>query len=90
LFFYRQKSIDIDRIDPLIDILEELDTKQPKIRSLRGFFLYGLEIMDNGKDLEVLKPNLQPSFWRNLRKILLQNKKEVLLRFLFGSPSSQG
>ena len=32
LFFYRQKFIDIDLIDPFINILAELDTKQRKIR----------------------------------------------------------
>ena len=32
LFFYGQKSIDLDLIDPLIEILEELDRKQRKIR----------------------------------------------------------
>jgi hypothetical protein len=88
LFFYGQKSIDIDLIDPFIDIIEELDTKERKIRSLRGFFLYVLEIMNNGKDLEILTTNLKTSFWRNLRTILRQNKKTVLLQFLFGRASS--
>ena len=32
LFFYRQKSIDTDLIEPHIQILEELDRKQRKIR----------------------------------------------------------
>ena len=85
MFFYQQKSIDIDRIEPLIHILDELDRKQRKIRSLRGFFLYVLEIMENGQDYQILKTNLQPSFWRKLKRILRQNKKAVLLEFLFGS-----
>ena len=85
LFFYQQKSIDIDRIEPLIHILDELDRKQRKIRSLRGFFRYVLEIMGNGQDYQILKTNLQPSFWRKLKTILRQNKKIVLLQFLFGS-----
>ena len=34
LFFYGQKFIDIDFIDPFIHIIEELNTKQRKIRSL--------------------------------------------------------
>jgi hypothetical protein len=84
LFFYEQKSIDIDRIEPFIHILDELDTKQRKIRSLRGFFLYALEILENGQDYQILKTNLQPSFWRKLKTILRQNKKIVLLQFLFG------
>ncbi len=86
LFFYHQKSIDIEEIEGLIDILEELDRKERKIRSFRGFFLYALEIMSNRKGLEILKTNLEASFWRNLKKILRQNKKEVLIEFLFGRP----
>ena len=84
LFFYSQKSIDIDLIEQFIDILEELDTKQRKIRSLRGFFLYALEIIQSTDNYQILKTNLKPSFWRNLRTILRQNKKIVLLQFLFG------
>jgi hypothetical protein len=87
LFFYGQKSIDTDLIEPHIQILEELDRKQRKIRALRGFFIYALEILENGKDLEILRTNLQPSFWRKLKSILRQNKKEVLLEFLFGHKS---
>ena len=44
-------------------MLEELDSKKGQIRSLRSFFLYALETMEAGKDLEVLKTNLQPFFW---------------------------
>jgi TolA-binding protein len=87
----------------LIEILEELDRKQRKIRSLRGFFLYACsfhslvadrfgrnygETMVSGKDLEILRTNLQSSFWRKLKRILRQNKKAVLLEFLFGSQGS--
>lgn len=85
LFFYQEKFIDIDGIEPFITRIEELDRKQRKIRSLRGFFLYALEIIENGKDYEILKTNLEPSFWRKLKTILRQNKKIVLLQFLFGS-----
>ena len=85
LFFYGQKFIDIDVIDPYIDILDELDTKKRKIRSLSGFFRYVLEIMENGGNLEILETNLQPSFWRSLKTILRQNRKEALFKFLFGS-----
>jgi len=58
LFFYSQKSIDIDLIDPSIDIFEELNTKQRKIRSLRGFFLYFVSnsssILRNGSIRSIL------------------------------------
>ena len=90
LLFYQQKFIDIDQIEPFISILEELDTKQHRIRSLRGFFLYALEIIENENDFEILSTNLQPSFWRKLRKIIRQNKKTVLLQFLFRSDSGRG
>ena len=84
LFVYSQKFIDIDSIDPFIHIIQELDTKQRKIRSLRGFFLYALEILERTNNSQILKTNLKPSFWRNLKSILRQNKKTVLLQFLFG------
>ena len=61
-----------------------MDSKQRKIRSLRGFFLYALEILENGKDYEILETNLQPFFWRKVKNIIRQNKKGALLEFLFG------
>ena len=88
LFLYSQKFIDIDSIDPFIHIVQELDTKQRKIRSLRGFFLYALEIFERADNSQILKTNLKPSFWRNLKTILRQNKKIVLLQFLFGTEYS--
>jgi hypothetical protein len=38
LFFYGQKPLDINLIELHLQIIEELDRKQRKIRSLRGFF----------------------------------------------------
>ena len=63
LFVYTQQSIDINLLYPSVEVIEELDSKQRKIRSLRGFFLYALEILENGKDYEILETNLQPFFW---------------------------
>ena len=88
LFFYSQKPIDIDRIEPFIHIIDELDRKQRKIRSLRGSFLYLLEIFEQTNNSQILNTNFQPSFWRKLKTILRQNKKTVLLEFLFGSQES--
>lgn len=84
LFLYGQESIDIEFLYQSVDVIQELDKKKRAIRSLRGFFLYVLEIMDNRK-VQILKTNLKASFWRQLKKILEQNKKRVLLQFLFGS-----
>ena len=69
-------------------MIQELDSKQRKIRSLRGFFLYALEIMETGKDYEILETNLQPFFWRKAKNIIRQNKKAALQEFLFGSQES--
>jgi hypothetical protein len=62
-FLYAQKYIDIDFLYHSVDVIQELDSKQRKIRSLRGFFLYALEIMEKGEDYQILNTNLQPFFW---------------------------
>lgn len=84
LFLYTQESIDINLLYQSIEIIEELDSKQRKIRSLRGFFLYALEIIENAQDYEILSTNLQPFFWKKVKNIIRQNKKGALLEFLFG------
>ena len=85
LFFYIQKLIEIDFLYQAVDVIQELDSKKRKIRSLRGFLLYALEIIDNKKDYEILSTNLQPFFWKKVENILRQNKKGGLQEFLFGS-----
>jgi len=40
LFFYSQKDININFLYQSIDVIQELDSKQRKIRSLRGLFGY--------------------------------------------------
>lgn len=87
LFFYSQKDININFLYQSIDVIQELDSKQRKIRSPRGFFLYALEIMENGEDYEILNTNLQPFFWRKVKNIIRQNKKAALQEFLFGYDS---
>jgi len=52
--------------------------------SLRGFFLYALEIIENAQDYEILSTNLQPFVWRKVKNIIRQNKKAALQEFLFG------
>ena len=36
-----------------------------------------LEIIENGKDYEILETNLQPFFWRKVNNIIRQNKKAL-------------
>ena len=62
LFVYTQQLIDINLLYQSVEVIKELDSKQRKIRSLRGFFLYALEIMEKKEDSEILKTNLQPFF----------------------------
>lgn len=90
LFFYAQEPIQIDFIYQFINLVQELDSKQRKIRSLRGFFLYALEIIKNGKDYEILETNLQPFFWKKVHDIIRQNKKSALQEFLFGPVKDRG
>ena len=90
IFFYAPKSIDIDFFyqsfeDMSSNVIQKLESKKRQIRSLRGFFLYALEIMESGIDLTVLKTNLKPFFWRKIKNIMKQNKKAALQEFLFGS-----
>jgi hypothetical protein len=84
LFLYAQKPIQIDFLYQEIDVIQELDSKKRKIRSLRGFFLYALEIIQNAENYEISQTNLQPFFWRKVKNIIRQNKKGALLEFLFG------
>ena len=90
LFLYAQKSIDINLLYPSVEVIEELDSKQRKIRSLRGFFLYALKILENGGNYEILNTNLQSFFWKKVKNIIRQNKKAALQEFLFGSDSGIG
>ena len=84
LFLFSQTNIQIDFLYQSIHVIQELDSKQRKIRSFRGFFLYALEIMETGKEYEILETNLQPFFWRKIKNIIRQNQKGALLEFLFG------
>ena len=43
-------------------LIEELNTKKRIIRSFRGFFLYTLEIMDQGKYFQILETKRKPYF----------------------------
>lgn len=56
-------------------VIEELDTKRRKIRSIRGFLLYALEIIQDEKEITVIKTNFQPLFWSRVQNVLKQNKK---------------
>jgi hypothetical protein len=89
LFFYNQNAIEIDFLYQAVDVIQELDSRKRKLRSIRGFLLYVLEIMENGKDSKILSTNLQHFFWKEVKNIIRQNKKGALQDFLFGSELNQ-
>lgn len=90
LFVYTQQSLNRNLLYQSVEIIQELDSKQRKIRSFRGFFLYALEIMEMGENYEILKTNLQPFFWRKVKNIIRQNKKLALQKFLFVPVNDRG
>ena len=71
-----------------ISVIKELDTRKRKLRSIRGFLLYALEII-NKNQIEVLLTNLKPFFWESVERIIRQNNKKLLLSFLFEMDSIQ-
>jgi hypothetical protein len=89
LFFYgkKEKFDSIDHLYKTITIIEELDTKKRKIRSVRGFFLYAVEILESTSEgnIQVLKTNLPFFFWKRVKNVMRQNHKGLLLDFLFGA-----
>lgn len=90
LYGIKNPAQDIDFFLKPIKVIQELNTKKRKIRSLRGFLLLALEIIDDGGEIEILETNLEPRFWSKVKYIIRQNRsKEVLLNFLFPNSISE-
>ena len=87
LFSYTDQFIDVEFFYENLAVIQELDTKERKIRSIRGFLLYVLEIMETGEEVEILNTNLEPFFWTRVKNVLRQSKKNLLIQFLFGKAS---
>lgn len=87
LFLYGKNHLSnsFNMILPSLVVIQELDTKKRKIRSIRGFLLYALEIIQDEKLITVLKTNFQPLFWRRVKNVIKQNKQNCLVEFLFRS-----
>lgn len=73
-----------------LPIIEELNTKQRKLRSLRGFILYALEILETAGDekIQIFESNLPPFFWKRVKEVIRQNQKGLLSKFLFETSNS--
>jgi hypothetical protein len=76
-------AFDPDFLYQSLNQVKELNSKKRTLRSFRGFLLYGLEIINQGKFSKVLQTNLNSYFWLKLPSVIRQNRKEVLLQFLF-------
>lgn len=85
LLLYDKKLFKIDFIIATFNYLIHLNVKKRKIRSLRGFLLYAIEIMENGRDRQILHTNLSPLFWEDVKDVIRQNRKKALDTFLFES-----
>ena len=85
---YNKKLIEIDSFLTNTDIIKELNSKKRKIRSISGFLLYALKIIQDEKLITVLKTNFQHLFWPRLKKAMKQNKKDSIAHFLFKSSNS--
>lgn len=77
-----------NKILSFLVVIKELNTKKRKIRFIRGLLLYVLEIIQDEKQVTVLKTNFQPLFWCRVQNVIKQNKKNSFLEFLFGFSNS--
>lgn len=83
LLVFNEKSFDPDFLYQSLNQVKELNSKKRILRSFRGFFLYVLEIMNQGKFCKILETNLKLNFWSKVQSLIRQNRKELLLKFLF-------
>lgn len=88
ILVFAEKSFDPDFLYKLLTGIRELNYKQRRIRSLRGFLTYALEIRSKGINSRILETNLKPYFWREIGNVIRQNRQEILLKFLFSNSST--
>lgn len=89
LFIYSEITNNFDFLYDHVDIIQPLDFRQRQIRSSRGFILFALEIKKKAKNFNVLKTNLNKFFWKNVERIINQNKKNGLEGFLIEMMDNQ-
>lgn len=87
IFLYGQYGLatSFEKLLPSLVIIKELNTKKRRIRSLRGFILHALEIIQDEKGVTVLKTNFRPRFWNQVPNIIRQNRKNSLIKYAFKS-----
>lgn len=85
-----ESNIDTEFFLESIEVIQELNTRKRRLRSIRGFLLYAIELMNSyNYPVNIIATNFQPLFWQRITSILRQNKKNYLLQFLFGNKNNQ-
>ena len=67
--------------------MDILDSRERRIRSIRGLILYALEIMEKDEKFQILETNLEPFFWKNVDRVIRQNQRSGLENYLFSTDS---
>jgi len=86
LTFSKNKLFEVlvsNLLDRQTYILKNIITRERRLRSLRGFLNYVIELKDSKKEFEVLATNLQSDFWPDIEMILQSKNKSRLNEFLF-------
>lgn len=66
ILVFAKEAFEPDFLYKFLTIIQELNTKKQVIRSFRGFFIYALEIINQGRDFQILETNMKPYFWTEI------------------------
>ena len=80
LFLYYDNNESALSLPDNVCIVNILNKKKRRFRSLRGFLLYELEIIGS-EEIQILATNLQPLFWQKVKNVLAQNRIDLLMNF---------
>jgi hypothetical protein len=86
LLIFGQNDLDLRSLDQSLIIIQRLTRRKRKLRSIRGFFIYALEIIKSGKSVQqfgIIETNLNYFFWDDIEEIVRKNQKSTLIKFLF-------
>ena len=83
ILVFAEEAFEPDFLYKFLIIIQELNRKKRIIRSFRGFFIYALEIIDQGRDFQIVETNMKPYFFTYFWNVIRQNRKSILLNFLF-------
>ena len=87
LFLYYENNESTFSLPDNVCIVNILDKKKRRLRSLRGFLLYALEIIGS-EEIQILATNLQPLFWQKIKNVLAQNRTDLLVNFALNQSTS--